>query len=342
MPIKPYRYAVLEAVANEMRKNKELCYFWEYQTPVGTLADGTILNLWKEFGDVRTSAQGWPLDETWYVGVITGMGAAGVPCVIELPGMTTVFAFEQIFNQIANIRMMTGGQASMPIVIWQDGSSRAGGSAQQHTQVGWETMYASIPGLKIVAPNDAYQAAGLMTAAIRDPDPVLFCDYSEAASGTQPDVPDAPFVVPIGPATVKQTGKDITLISWSPATVDVAKALPDLAAANISVEYIQLTTIKPLDEASIVKSVKKTGKLLVVEHGYWTGGFSATVCAIAAQKVLGAQVGRITFPDAAAPAAREMVSWMRPDAPKIISAVKTMMGVPHVVPQELMQGWQQY
>jgi pyruvate/2-oxoglutarate/acetoin dehydrogenase E1 component len=170
MPIKPYRYAILEAVANEMRKNKEMCYFWEYQSPVGTLASGTILNLWKEFGDVRTSAQGWPLDETWYVGVTTGLGSAGVPVVMELPGMTSVFCFEYVFNQIANFRMMTGGQAAMPIVIWQDAPSRAGGSAQQHTQVGIEAYYAPIPGLKIVIPNDAYQAAGLMTAAIRDPD----------------------------------------------------------------------------------------------------------------------------------------------------------------------------
>jgi pyruvate/2-oxoglutarate/acetoin dehydrogenase E1 component len=340
MPIKPYRYAILEAVANEMRKNKEMCYFWEYQSPVGTLADGKIINLWKEFGDVRTSAQGWPLDETWYVGVTTGLGTAGVPVVMELPGMTSVFCFEYVFNQIANFRMMTGGQAAMPIVIWQDAPSRAGGSAQQHTQVGIEAYYAPIPGLKIVAPNDAYQAAGLMTAAIRDPDPILFMDYSEAASGTQPDVPDAAYTFPIGPATVKQQGTDLTLIAWSPATVDVAKALPDLSQYKI--EYIQLTTIKPLDEKAIIASVKKTGKLLVVDHGYWTNGFGAQVVAVAAQGVRGAQCARISFPDAACPAAREMVAWMRPDAPKIVAAVKTMMGVSHTVPQELMQGWQQY
>lgn len=325
MSKKPYRYSILEAVANEMRKNKEMCYFYEYESPIATLPTGEVLNLWKEFGDLRTSAQGWPLDEAWYVGVATGLGAAGVRVVLELPSMTTVFAFEQIFNQIGNIRMMTGGQASMPVVIWQDGAARAGGSAQQHSQVGWEAMYASIPGLKIVAPSNAYDAAGLMTAAIHDPDPVLFCDYSEVASGEQPDVPDQSYEVPIGQAAVRQEGKDITLVAWSPATVDAQKALPDLAKAGLSVEYIDLRTIKPLDEATLVASVKKTGKLLVVDHGYWTNGFSANVVAVAAQKVPGAKVARITFPDAAGPAAKEMIGWMRPDAPKIVAAVTALV-----------------
>jgi pyruvate/2-oxoglutarate/acetoin dehydrogenase E1 component len=321
MSKKPYRYSILEAVANEMRKDPTMCYFYEYESPIGTLPTGEVLNLWKEFGDVRTSGQGWPLDEAWYVGVATGLGIAGVRVVLELPSMTTVFPFEQIFNQIGNLRMMTGGQGHMPVVIWIDGAARAGGSAQQHSQVGWEALYANIPGLKVVAPSNAYDAAGLMTAAIHDPDPVIFCDYSEVASGDQPDVPDSPYEVPIGQASVRQEGKDLTLVGWAPATVDILKALPDIAKAGISVEYVELRTIKPLDEATITASVKKTGKLLVVDHGYWTQGFSATVAAAGAQGVLGAKVARITFPDASGPAAREMIGWMRPDAAKIVDAV---------------------
>src|SRR5581483_5696575 len=155
MSKKPYRYAVLEALAFEMRKNPELCYFYEYQSPVASLPTGEILNLWKEFGDLRTSAQGWPLDEAWYVGAATGMTAAGVPVVVELPSMTTVYPFEYIFNQVGNFRMMTGGQYNMPMVIWLDGAARAGGSAQQHSQVGQEALYANVPGLKVVVPSDA-------------------------------------------------------------------------------------------------------------------------------------------------------------------------------------------
>jgi pyruvate dehydrogenase E1 component beta subunit len=325
MAKKPYRYALLEAIAQAMRKDPNLCYFWEYQSPVATLPDGTVLNLWKEFGDWRTSAQGWPLDETWYVGMATGMCVSGCPTIVELPTMTTVFALEYIYNQVSNFRMMTGGQYNMPMVILQGGAARAGGSAQQHSQVGWEALYANMPGLKIVAPRDARTAAGLMTASINDPDPVLFCSYSEVASGEQPDVPDGPFEIPIGKAEVVQEGKDLTLVAWAPATVDVAKALPEIAKLGISVEYIDLQTIKPMDLDTLLASAKKTGRVLVVEHGYWTNGFSANVVANIVQFAPQVKTGRITFPDAAGPAAREMVLWMRPDAPKIIDAVQKIM-----------------
>jgi pyruvate dehydrogenase E1 component beta subunit len=238
--------------------------------------------------------------------------------------MTTAMPLEFVFNQTANMSMMTGGQVNVPIVMWMDGAGRGGGSAQQHSQVGQEAMYANIPGLKIVCPSNAYDAAGLMTAAIRDPDPVMFFDYREVAAGMQPDVPDETYEVPIGPAVVRQEGTDLTLVSFAPATVDVGKALPDIEAEGISVEYIDPRTLKPLDVDTIAKSVEKTGKLLVVEHGYWTNGFSAHIVAEVAQVVDGAILRRITFPDAAGPASGDMIAWMRPDAPKILEAVKMM------------------
>jgi pyruvate/2-oxoglutarate/acetoin dehydrogenase E1 component len=327
MAKKPYRYAILEAVATEMRKDKDMCYFYEYQSPIATLPTGEVLNLRKEFGEVRTSGVGWPLDEAWYVGCATGMCASGVRTVVELPSMTTVFPFEFIYNQVSNFRMMTGGQANMPMVIWIDGAGRAGGSAQQHSQVGHEALYANVPGLKIVIPSNSYDAAGLMYAAIHDADPVIFCDYAEVASGEQPDMPDGPFEVPIGKAAVRQEGKDLTLVSWAPATVDVNKALPGLQQAGLSVEYIDLRTIKPMDEETLITSAKKTGRLLVVEHGYWTNGFSANVLAVVGQKAPGVKLGRITFPDAGGPNAAEMINWMRPDAPKIIAAAQAIMKV---------------
>jgi len=327
MAVKPYRYAVLEAVAKEMRKNKNLCYFYEYESPVASLPDGTILNLWNEFGPDRTSAQGWPLDEAWYVGMGVGMAASGCNVVLELPTMTTVFAFENIFNQVGNFRMMTGGQTHLPMVIWQDGAARGAGSAQQHTQVGWETLYAFIPGLQVVVPSDAYQAVGLMMSAMHSPDPTMFCDYSEVASQTQPDIPDNIADIPYGKLNLVQEGKDLTIAAWAPALIDVKKAMADIAKAGINAEIIDIRSLKPLDEAGLAASVKKTGRLLCVDHGYWTSGFSATVLAVAAQKVPGAKVGRITFPDAAGPAPSEMIGWMRPDAPKILLAAQAMMKV---------------
>jgi len=326
MAKKPYRYAVLEAIANEMRANPDMCYFYEYQSPVAVGPTGEILNLAREFGPWRTSGDrgGWALDEAWYVGCATGVAMTGVPVVCELPSMTTTMPLEFVYNQTANMSMMTGGQVSVPVVMWMDGAGRGGGSAQQHSQVGQEALYANIPGLKIVIPSNAYDAAGLMTAAIRDPDPVQFWAYSEVQAGEQPDVPDEPYEVPIGPAVVRQEGTDLTLVSFAPATVDVGKALPDIEAEGISVEYIDPRTLKPLDVDTIAKSVEKTGKMLVVEHGYWTNGFSANIVAEVAQVVDGAILRRITFPDAAGPASGDMIAWMRPDAPKILEAVKKM------------------
>jgi pyruvate dehydrogenase E1 component beta subunit len=231
---------------------------------------------------------------------------------------------EFVFNQVGNMRMMTGGQVNLPMVLWMDGAGRYGGSAQQHSQVGQEALYANIPGIKIVVPTNAYDAAGLMTAAIRDPDPVMLFDYREMAAGQQPDVPDEPYTVPIGQAVVRQEGTDVTLVAWAPATGDVNKAWPDIEASGISVEYIDPLTIKPLDVDTIVNSVKKTGRLLVVEHGYWTNGFSANVVAEVAQRVDGAKLRRIAFPDAAGPAAKEMIEWMRPDGPKILEALQVV------------------
>ena len=324
MAQKPYAYATLEAIALMMREYPDMVYIYEYAQPVATLPDGTILNVAREFGPVRTSGEkgGWALDEPWYVGCATGIAATGVRAVARLPSMTTTIALEYIFNQVGNFRMMTGGQAELPMVVWIDGAGRTRGSAQQHTQVGHEALYANLPGLKVVVPSDAYVAKGLLITAIRDPDPVIFCDYREVAAGEQPDVPDEAYEVPIGTALVRQEGTDLTLVSWAPATVDVKLALPEIEAAGISVEYIDLITIKPMDVDTVVNSVKKTGKLLVVEHGYWTNGFSANVVAEVVQALDGAKIRRITFPDAAGPSAAEMINWMRPDAPKIVDAVK--------------------
>jgi len=325
MAKKPYRYAVLEVLQRAMVANKDMCYIYEYQSPIASLPTGEIINLRTQFGEVRTSGVGWALDEAWYVGCATGIGAAGARCVVELPSMTTVFPFEQIYDQIGNWRMMTGGQGNMPVVLWIDGASRAGGSAQQHAQVGQECLYANIPGLIVVVPSDAYQAAGLMSSALKQPDPVVFYDYPEAQSGEQPDIPDGAFDVPFGKVNVIKEGKGITIAAWAPALVDVKKAMPDLAKAGIDAEVIDIRSIKPFDTAGLVASVKKTGRLLVVEHGYYTNGFSAHVVAEAAQRAPGVKVGRISFPDAAPPNSAEMVAWMRPDAPKVLLAAQQIM-----------------
>jgi pyruvate dehydrogenase E1 component beta subunit len=324
MAKKSYAYAQLEAVAQEMRANPDMVFYYEYQTPRATLASGEVLDLVKEFGEPRTSGRGWPIDEQWIVGAAIGAAAAGSKAVARTPSMAPIYAIEFVQNQAGKIRSMTGGQASMPFVLWNDGAGRSRGSAGQHTDVGLEALYANLPGVKVVVPSDAYDAKGLLIAAIRDPDPVVYMDYGEVKGGEQPDVPDEAYEVPLGKAAVRQAGKDVTLVAWAPATVDVQRALPELAKAGVSVEFIDPRSLKPLDIETLAASARKTKRLLVVEHGHYTAGFSAHVLAEVVQAVPGIKARRIAFPDAPGPGAASLMSWRRPDAPKIIDAVQQL------------------
>src|SRR5216684_525099 len=314
MAKKSYSYAQLEAVAQEMRANPDMVFYYEYQTPTATLPTGEVLDLAKEFGEIRTSGQGWPIDEQWIVGAAIGAATAGSKAIARVPTMAALYAIEYVQNQAGKIRLMTGGQASMPFVLWIDGAGRSRGMAAQHTDVGMEALYAQLPGVKVVAPSNAYDAKGLLIAAIRDPDPVIYFDYPEVKSGEQPDVPDDAYEVPIGKAVVRQQGKDVTLVAWAPATVEVKRALPLIAKAGISVDYIDPRTLKPLDIDTLVASVKKTRKLLVVEHGHYTGSYGSHVIAEVVQAVPGVKARKIAFPDVPGPGAAGMMGWLRPDA----------------------------
>jgi len=321
MPKKSYAYAQLEAVAQEMRANPDMVYFYEYQPSIATLPTGEVLDIPREFGQVRTSGKGWPIDEQWIVGAAIGAAAAGSKAVARIPFMAQIYPLEYVYNQAGKIRSMTGGQASMPFVLWVDGAGRGRGSAGQHTDVGSEGLYAQLPGIKVVVPSNAYDAKGLLIAAIRDPDPVVYMDYGEVKAGDQPDVPDEAYEIPLGEAVVRQPGRDVTLVAWAPATVDVRRALPEIAKTGISVEYIDPRTLKPLDMDTLTASVRKTRRLLVVEHGHYTAGYGSHVIAELVQAVPGIRARRIAFPDVPGPGSARMMEWLRPDAPKILDAV---------------------
>lgn len=320
MAKKSYYYAQLEGLAQEMRADPEMVYYYEYQKPATFTPSGELFDLVSEFGELRTSGRGWPIDESWIAGVAIGVAAAGSKAVARLPSMAQIFALEYVYNQAGKLRSMTGGQANMPFVLWVDGAGRGRGRAGQHTDVGAEALFANLPGIKVVTPSDAYDAKGLLISAIRDPDPVVYIDYTEVKSGSQPDVPDDAYEVPFGEAVVRQRGRDLTLVAWAPATVDVKRALPRLARAGISVEFIDPRSLKPLDVDTIAASVRKTRRLLVVEHGHYTAGFGAHVVAEVVQLVRGVKVRRLAFPDVPGPGSAEMMTWLRPDAPKIVDA----------------------
>jgi pyruvate dehydrogenase E1 component beta subunit len=153
----------------------------------------------------------------------------------------------------------------------------------------------------------------------------VYLDYSEVKAGEQPDVPDEAYEVPLGKAEIRQQGRDLTLVAWAPATTDVRRALPDLEKAGISVEFIDPRSLKPLDVETLVASARKTRRLLVVEHGHYTAGFGAHVIAEVVQEVPGTKVRRLAFPDVPGPGSAVMMSWLRPDAPKIVDAAVQLM-----------------
>lgn len=323
MAVKPGNYAVLEAVQHAMREDPHMTMLYEYQRPVAVSPMGQVIDLFKEFGDMRIPDWG-PIDEEWFVGGAAGIAMTGVRAVARVPSMCTLRCFELVFNQVGKLRHMTGGQLGMPLVIWQDAAGRSPGMAGQHADAGQEALYAAIPGVKVVVPSNPYDAKGLMAAALQDPDPVVFFHYS--AIDTQPvDVPDDNYIVPIGEAITRQEGTDVTIVGFGPAAIEINKAMPMLEEAGISAEIIDPRTLKPLPIDSLVNSVKKTGKLLVVDHGHETLGTASEIIARIAMAVPGAKVARSTFPDAPPPGAREMISWMTPDADKVVTAAKVLM-----------------
>lgn len=325
MPRKSYNYAQFEAIAQEMRKKDDMVFFFEYGATGASLPTGETIDLVKEFGPLRTSGRGFAIDECWITGLAIGCAAAGSTAIARLPSMAAIYPIEFVYNQAGKLRSMTGGQAGMSFVLWVDGSSRRRGAAGQHSDVGQEALYANLPGLKVVCPSNAYDAKGLMIAAIRSGDPVVYYDYPEVKAGEQPDVPDEAYEVPLGSAVVRQSGKDLTIVAWAPATVEVRRALPHLAKAGMSVEYIDPRTLKPLDVDTLAASAKKTRRLLVVEHAHYTNGYGSHVLAEVVQAVPGVKARKISFPDVPGPAAGSMMTWLRPDAPKIVDAAMQLM-----------------
>jgi len=212
----------------------------------------------------------------------------------------------------------------MPLVIWQDAAGRNPGMAGQHADAGQEALYASIPGIKVVVPSNPYDAKGLLTAALQENDPVIIFHYP-AIDGNPTDVPDDSYVVPIGEAAIRQEGTDVTIVGFGPAAVEIKRAMPGIAEAGISAEIIDPRTVKPMPIDPIIESVRKTNRLLVVDHGHETLGTAAEIIARVAIAVPGAKFARSTFPDAPPPGAREMIAWMTPDAPKIVEAAKHMV-----------------
>lgn len=328
MPIKPYAYAQLEGVAQEMRKDKNLCFYWEYGSPVATMPSGEIINIAKEFGTPRTSGGGWAIDETWIAGVAIGLAASGMPCICRFPAMAQIYPIEFIYNQAGKLRHMTGGQATMPLVIWVDGGGRTRGSAGQHTEAGYESLYTHLPGLKVVVPSNAYDAKGLMIAAVRDNDPVIFFEHKVMYDEVKDAVPERPYAIPFGEANVIEEGDDATIVAIGRMVHFALAAAHALRAYGISCDVIDPRTISPLDEDTILESVEKTGRLVVVDEAYPRCGMAADIASIVAEKAfrtLKAPIRKVTPPHTPIPFAPNLEDAYLPSPNKIAATVREIV-----------------
>lgn len=322
MAQKNFFYAMYEAVQHEMRLRKEMTWLFELTPAVSSNPGSPIINLEKEFGRNRVTNTG--IDEMWMGGATLGAGLVGSTAVTYIPYQGSQMPFELIQNHAGKLRYMSGGDASMPVVFIIELSGQSPGFAGQHSDYECDSYYAHIPGVKVVIPSRPYDAKGLMAAAIRSPDPVVYL----MPAGLRPlseEVPDDQFTVPLEKAAVRTTGNDLTIVGSGAGMPAVLEATDQLQKAGMKVEAIDLRSLKPIDTETLVNSVRKTKHLLTFDQSYYTLCPGAEVIARVAENVDGARYKRIAFPDAAPPASPEMFNWMRPNAGHIVAAARKLV-----------------
>ena len=267
-----------------------------------------------------------PISETCIVGSGVGAALTGMRPVVDMHFADFVTTgMDEIANQMAKIRYMFGGQAKIPMVLWApDGGGLS--AAAQHSQ-SLESWFVHIPGLKVVAPSEPSDVKGLIKAAIRDDDPVIFFQHKRLFAQTG-HVPEDEYIIPIGSAAVKRPGKDITILTYSRMTYLCLEAAEQLAKEEIDVEIVDLRTLKPLDFALIAESVKKTYNVLIVHEACLTGGFGAEIAARIGEELfdyLDAPVMRIGAKDVPIPFSPVMEDFVLPKVSDVVEGVKKVL-----------------
>jgi acetoin:2,6-dichlorophenolindophenol oxidoreductase subunit beta len=324
--------AIVEAVDQEMARDPKVFVMGE---DVGTYGGifGSTTGLLQKYGPERI--RDTPISETAFIGAATGAAAEGMRPVVEL--MFVDFfgvCMDQIYNHLAKNTYMSGGALRLPVVL----TAAFGGGyndAAQHSQSLYG-LFAHVPGLKVVVPSNAYDAKGLMIQAIRDDNPVMYFFHkglmglgwmSSPATATTP-VPEEPYTVPFGKAEVKRAGKDATIVTLGLMVHRALEAAAELEKGGISVEIVDLRTLVPLDRAAVLTSVRKTGRLLVVDEDYRSFGLSGEIAATVAEedpKLLRVPFRRLAVPDVPIPYSRPLEGFVFPDAGKIAEAVRAMV-----------------
>jgi pyruvate/2-oxoglutarate/acetoin dehydrogenase E1 component len=273
-----YLEAVREALVQEMRRDQEVFLIGEDIGVYGG-AFGVTRGMLKEFGPERV--RDTPISEAAIAGAATGAALMGMRPVMEIMFMDFLtISMNQLVNQAAKIRFMFGGKASIPMVIRAPAGSGTGAAAQ-HSQ-SLEAWFVHTPGIKVVAPATPHDVKGLLITAIRDNNPVLFMEH-KLLYRTQGPVPEESYAIPLGQAQVRREGRDLTVLAYSIMVPRVLEAAEQLAAEGIELEVVDLRSLKPLDKETIVRSVSKTGRVLILHESPQTGGFGGELAAVVAE-----------------------------------------------------------
>ncbi len=267
-----------------------------------------------------------PVAESGIIGTAVGLAIAGMRPICEIQFMGFSYpAFDQIASHVARMRNRTRHRFTLPMVIRMPFGGGIG-AAEHHSESN-ESLYTNVPGLKVVVPSTPYDAAGLLHAAVADPDPVIFLEPIRLYRSVREEIPAVPFHVPIGVARVERTGDDITLISYGAMTKEVRAAADRLEGDGVSVEVIDLRTLVPLDEATVVSSVEKTGRAVVVNEAPRTGGYAGEIVAVIQERALyslQAPVQRVTGWDTVFPL-RRTEHYYLPSVDRIVQAARTTL-----------------
>src|SRR5665213_571788 len=318
-----FREALREALTEEMRRDEKVFLMGEEVAEYNG-AYKVSQGLLDEFGARRVIDT--PISELGFAGIGVGAAMNDLRPVIEFMTFNfSLVAIDQVINGAAKIMSMSGGQFTVPIVF-RGPTASAGMLSSQHSQA-FESWYANCPGLKVIVPSNPADAKGLLKSAIRDNDPVIFME-SEQMYGDKGMIPDGEYLIPIGVAEIKKTGTDVTIVSFGKMMKIALKAAEELAKESINAEVIDLRTVRPIDYKTVIDSVKKTNRLVIIEES-WPLGSIATEVAFKVQNVafdyLDAPIKRIMGRDVPLPYAPTLIEAYLPNPERVIKAVKEVM-----------------
>jgi len=327
----PMYKAISEAISLEMEKDNNVFVMGEDIGIYGGIF-GATNGLLEKFGPERVKDT--PISESAFIGAALGAAAKGMRPIVEL--MFVDFfgvAMDQLYNHIAKVHYMSDGQVKMPVVI-MTAMGGGYGDAAQHSQCLY-SLFAHIPGLKVVIPSNSYDAKGLMASAIRDNNPVMYffhkgimgLGWVTPLDEAIKEVPEEAYTIPFGKANIVKEGNDITIVTVAKMVYEALWAAKELEKEGINAEVIDLRTLVPLDKETVINSVKKTGRILVVDEDYKSYGMSGEIITSVVEHMgdkFKSLPKRLTYPDIPIPYSRALEKFALPDKEKIINIVKSM------------------